>query len=326
MKILVIQKKMLGDILMTSVLFEVLRKKYPEAELHYLIEKKYTQIVENHQNINKIIYFDSFGTMLKNIRAEKYDIIIDAYAKVETALISWLSGTKKSISFFKKYTKPFYTHTIDRAGELKFPLLSTALEHRLKLLLPLGIEIAEEFPKIYISEQEKKEVKELLNHLNIKDKKMIMMSAFGSCPEKTYPIKYMAKVIDCIAENTDAKILCNYLPSQKEDFLKLYELLSGNAKNQVVKDFDTKNLRQYIAVLEKCEMLIGNEGGSTNISKALGVPTFSIYAPGVSGWDWKLDEVKNVAIHAGNYQVFDYESFNPNLFENKLVEFLKNNI
>lgn len=326
MKILVIQKKMMGDILMSSVLFGVLRKKYPDAELHYLIEKKYEQIVFHHENIDKIIYFDDFWATLKNVRKEKYNIVVDAYAKVETAVISWLSGASERISFYKKYTNPFYTHTIDRTDEVKFPLLSTALEHRLKLLSPLGIEIAEEFPKIYISEQEKDDADNLLNNLGISDEDLIMMSTFGSVPEKTYPISYMAKVINHIAENTNAKILCNYLPSQKDDFLKLYGELSDIAKNQVIKDFDTENLRQYIAVLAKCKVLIGNEGGSTNISKALKVPTFSIYAPGVSGWDWCLDGVKNVSIHAGDYQVVDYDSFTPNLFQDELIKFLKNNI
>ena len=37
MKILVIQQKMIGDVLTTSLLFELLREKNPEAELHYLI-------------------------------------------------------------------------------------------------------------------------------------------------------------------------------------------------------------------------------------------------------------------------------------------------
>lgn len=326
MKILVIQKKLMGDILMTSVLFEVLKKKYPNVELHYLVEKKYAQIVENHQKIDKVIFFDGFWTMLKNIRAEQYDIVIDAYGKVEMAIISWLSTAKKRISFFKKYTNSFYTDTIKRTKETEFPWLSTALEHRLRLLLPLGIEATEEFPKIYISEQEKNSAEQLFNQLNINNEKMVMMSTFGSCLKKTYPVPYMVEVINCIAENTNAKILCNYLPSQKDDFLKLYKILSNNAKNQVIKDFDTKNLRQYIAVLSKCKVLIGNEGGSTNISKALKVSTFSIYAPCTCGWDWCSDGVKNISIHASDYQLFDYGRFSPDLFKDKLVEFLKKNI
>ena len=39
MKIAVIQPKMIGDVLITSVVFEELRLKFPEATLHYIINK-----------------------------------------------------------------------------------------------------------------------------------------------------------------------------------------------------------------------------------------------------------------------------------------------
>jgi len=39
MKILVIQIKMIGDVLTSSILFEALRKEFPTAELHYMISE-----------------------------------------------------------------------------------------------------------------------------------------------------------------------------------------------------------------------------------------------------------------------------------------------
>ena len=251
--------------------------------------------------------------------------MIDIYANVETAILSFLSGAGKRISFYKGYTALFYTETIRRTQKEEFPLLTTAIEHRLRLLAPLNIKIEPIKPKIFISEEEEKDAYNLLESLGIINNNLLMISTFGSCPEKIYPIEYMAEIIDFIAENTTAKILCNYLPSQKADFEKLYNLLSENTKNQIIKDFDTKNLRQYIAVLSYCKALIGNEGGSTNISKAMDIPTFSIYAPGINGWDWYVDGVRNISIHAENYQINDYQEYKPNLFKEKLLQFLKNN-
>lgn len=326
MKILVIQKKMMGDILVSSVIFEALKKNFPDAELHYLILQKHEQIVAHHPFIDKIIYFRDFLPTLMRLRKERYDVVVDSYAKLESALLAFLSGAKKRISFYKKYTGYLYTDTIIRKDQPKFPFLTTALEHRLQLLEPLGIEIEEITPRIFISEGERKDADNLLKNLEIDDKPLVMISTFGSGPEKTYPIAYMAEVLETIAENTDAKILCNYLPSQKTDFEALYAMLSTHTKSQIIKDFDTKNLRQYIAVLSKCKGLIGNEGGSTNISKALEVPTLSIYAPEINGWDWCVDGVKNVSIHSQDYQVNHYNDFTPNLFKEKLKTFIKNNI
>ena len=68
MKILVIQKKMMGDVLVSSIVFELLKKYYPNAELHYLIDKKHYQVIKNHRYIDKVIYFESFFSVLKRIR------------------------------------------------------------------------------------------------------------------------------------------------------------------------------------------------------------------------------------------------------------------
>lgn len=317
---------MMGDILVSSVVFEALKKKFPDAELHYLILQKHEQIVAHHQFIDKIIYFADFFPTLWQLRKEKYDVVVDSYAKLESALLAFLSGAKKRISFYKEYTEYLYTDTIIRKDQAKFPRLTTALEHRLQLLEPLGIDIEEITPKIFISDEEKNDADNLLKNLGINNEPLVMISTFGSGPEKTYPITYMAEVLEVVAENTNAKILCNYLPSQKSDFETLYEMLSNHTKSQVIKDFDTKNLRQYIAVLSRCKALIGNEGGSTNISKALDVPTLSIYAPDIDGWDWCVDGVKNICIHSQDYQVNNYDDFTPNLFKEKLKTFIKNNI
>ena len=50
MKILVIQQKMIGDVLTSSILFEVLRAKYPNAQLDYLVNSHTLPVIENNPN------------------------------------------------------------------------------------------------------------------------------------------------------------------------------------------------------------------------------------------------------------------------------------
>ena len=48
----------MGDVLVTSSLFPLLREKYPEAELHYLIAKNNAQILENNPFIDQLVYYE----------------------------------------------------------------------------------------------------------------------------------------------------------------------------------------------------------------------------------------------------------------------------
>ncbi|HSM64086.1 MAG TPA: hypothetical protein VK833_09135, partial [Gillisia sp.] len=80
MKILVIQQKMIGDVLTSSILFEALRNEYPKAQLHYLVYSHTTPVLEHNPFIDKILHFDEstkkafqFSTFLKEVKKERYD-------------------------------------------------------------------------------------------------------------------------------------------------------------------------------------------------------------------------------------------------------------
>ena len=48
---------MIGDVLTSSILFEVLRKEFPNSELHFLINSHTIPVVTNNPFIDKIIAF-----------------------------------------------------------------------------------------------------------------------------------------------------------------------------------------------------------------------------------------------------------------------------
>ena len=168
-----------------------------------------------------------------------------------------------------------------------------------------------------------------------------MIGILGSGNKKTYPSEYMAKVLDEIVNCTDAVLIFNYIPSQVDEAKRVYDLCLSTTKERIKFDVFANSLRDFLAVLYHCNCLIGNEGGTTNMAKALNIPTFSIFAPWISKDDWDLFSSKeNVAVHLKDYkpQFFDaknskqikkdvfklYNDFTPNLFKNSLQSFIKN--
>ena len=66
MKIAVIQPKMIGDVLITSVIFEELKQKFPTAELHFIVNKNTIPVLENNPFIDKIIIRTKNHTRAQN--------------------------------------------------------------------------------------------------------------------------------------------------------------------------------------------------------------------------------------------------------------------
>jgi len=120
MKILVIQQKMIGDVLTSTLICEGLRKLHPSAEIHYLVNSNTLPVVLNSPYIDQIVEFTEANRSTKielykyltKIRREKYTWVIDVYGKLESNLITLFSGAKRKTSYSKWYTSVIYNEHI----------------------------------------------------------------------------------------------------------------------------------------------------------------------------------------------------------------------
>ena len=233
MKVLIIQQKMIGDVLTSSILFEALRDQYPKAELHFVVNTHTYPVIENHPCIDKVHFFTpeiersslKLLTFARLLRKERYDAIIDVYSKLSSALITLISGAKIRVSKHKYYTSFVYTHTFKEKLSAKTNA-GLAIENRLQLLEPLIGKRDPIKPKIYLTKEELEAAKSLLlNNKIALERPIFMIGVLGSGLNKTYPFMEMAKFIDSIVEEIPhAQILFNYIPKQKEEAQAIYDL------------------------------------------------------------------------------------------------------
>ncbi|MGV6828735.1 MAG: glycosyltransferase family 9 protein [Flavobacteriales bacterium] len=347
MKILVIQQKMIGDVLTSSILCERLKQHDKNTEIHYLINKSTFPVVENNPFIDQFIFFISeekqnyrkLYRFIKLIRKQHYDIIIDAYGKLSSQLITLFSKTKTKIGYHKSYTAFIYTNTIKR-NKKPSKNVSLAIENRMKLLEPLQISFKPIEPKIYLTVTEVKQAKSIINKFKIVTTKPIyMISVLGSNAKKTYPANYMASLLDTIIkEKKEAQLLFNYIPNQTQQAKEILNFCKPETQKHIYFDLFGKNLREFLALTYHCHALIGNEGGAINMAKALHKPTFIIFNPALNKANWFGDSenTKNMAVHLSDFSIFDendkqkakqnpkpfYLKFKPSFIKPKLVEFL----
>jgi heptosyltransferase-2 len=318
MKILVIQQKMIGDVLTTSILFEVLKEKYPNAKLHYLINSHTLPVVEHNPFIDKFVFFtpeiEKSKTKLiafaKEIRKEQYNAVVDVYGKLSSFLISLFSKAKIKTGFYKSYSSLIYSHPIKRKSQPNYNA-SLAIENRMLLLEPLEVPFKNIKPKIYLKQTEIDDAKIFLESHEINlSKPLLMISVLGSSIEKTYPFEYMSKLLDSLVDKVeDAQILFNYIPKQKNDAKAIYDACLSNTQSKIYFDVYGKSLSEFLAITHYCNALIGNEGGANNMAKALDVNTFTIFSPYLNKQNWfgETEKQKHVALHLSDYIEYSAE-------------------
>lgn len=326
MRILVIQQKRIGDVLTSTIICNNLKAKFPDSTIDYMCYPNSIDVLKENPNIDNVILVTNevrkstfkFIKFIFEIRRKKYDAVIDVYSKLGTSLITFFSGAKYKVSYHKWYSNIFYNYSYKRFDAIKSEF-GLAIENRLLLLKPFFSEkITNVKPKIFLKESEISEAKNLLKSYNIdSEKPLIMFGILGSEHYKTYPLDGMAKIIDFTVAKTNATILFNYIPNQKEEALEVYNYCSEETKKHIIFDLYATDLRQFLAILSQCEMLIGNEGGAVNMAKALEIPTFSIFTPSVRKETWQIfeNEAKNVSIHL--------KDLKPEIYEKHTEQYIK---
>jgi heptosyltransferase-2 len=302
-KILVIQNKRIGDVLISSVIANNIKNVFKDAHLTYFVYDYTTGVLENNPNIDRIIAINDkelkkLPTLFKTIRQvrrEEYDIIFDSYSKFQSRMMCLFSGAKYRIGFKRKHKElklPFYTNPVNFLDK-KTQFCGKAIEDRINIINSVfPLDAPDYRPKIFLTETEKK-----YDRLKAIKKPVIMFTVLGSTIPKSLPFDYVATLIDYITENYDATILFNYAPYQKVDATKIYGLCKN--KEQINLDIYEDSIRGFITLINQCDLLIANEGGTVHIAKALNKPTFTIYSPYMEKEDWNSfeDGIEHDSVH-----------------------------
>ena len=126
-KILIIQTASLGDVILSTPVAEKLHHFYPEAHIEYLIKSGYQNIFYNHPFITNVMTwdksqkkYDHLRELIRTIRENKYDLVVNIQRFASTGLITALSGAPVRIGFSKNPLSLFFTkrvkHRIGKKG------------------------------------------------------------------------------------------------------------------------------------------------------------------------------------------------------------------
>lgn len=174
-KILIIQTAFIGDVILATSLVESVRKKYPDAQIDFLLRKGNEAIMMANPHINQIFIWDKkkgkFSSLLRllfKVRKEKYSVVLNIQRFFNSGLLTALSGAPIKIGFHSNPLSMFFTQSIthkiphhEENGSLfhevqrNFQLLAATLPQG-EIPKPNSIP-----PKIYFSPEDVKKIEGL---------------------------------------------------------------------------------------------------------------------------------------------------------------------
>lgn len=133
MKVLVIRFSSIGDIVLTTPVVRVLKTQLNDAEVHFATKDKFAVLVESNPYIDKVqVLGKSLLGFIKQLKAERYDYVIDLHHNLRTCIIKNALGVK-AYSFDKLNLKKWLlvnlkinrlpnVHLVDRCLDTLKPL------------------------------------------------------------------------------------------------------------------------------------------------------------------------------------------------------------
>src|SRR5438445_3586071 len=198
MKILLIQLKRIGDLILTTPAVAAVREKFPDASLTIVISSEGKALAPAITGINKILVmrrgFGGFRTAAA-IARQKFDYCIDFTRNDRSALLVLLSRAKKRIVSFRiKVRSKFRTRFYNEFVPHRMRDMHT-IDYHLALLQPLGISNAAPAVNLELPKSAKATADEMLNKQHV-TKPFIVFHPGSARPEKFWDAERWAEVIN----------------------------------------------------------------------------------------------------------------------------------
>jgi len=276
-KILIIKPSSLGDIIHSLPFLNVMRKHFPESEIHWVVFKEFEGIIQGHPMIDRLWVIDKNSWLkikmagntfrdirffLKALKKEKYDLVIDLQGLLRSGIIALSTNSPIRIGFqeAREGSKYFYTHKVHGGKNIH------AVDRYLKIAEFIGCNISKiEFPLSY-SIANSTSINLQFNH---EDYVVIVPGARWKTKIWS-PRKFgvLASLLPfrtvIVGTDKDAKAA--------EEIVKISK---GKAINLTGKT----TLKELTGIISRAKFLITNDSGPMHIAAALNIPVFAIFGP-----------------------------------------------
>ncbi|OGG98941.1 MAG: hypothetical protein A2600_06130 [Candidatus Lambdaproteobacteria bacterium RIFOXYD1_FULL_56_27] len=282
-KILLVQLKQLGDVLMCTPAIQALQDRFPEAEIHFLTQRPSDQLLAHNPLVRKVHFFPKgkqirpFLDLKKASQAERFDLVVDFYNKPASAFLSWITGAPIRVGYKKGLRQFFYTHPVTPHSASPY-----SADERLALLAPLGIPFARYNLRFLPSDQDRRQAKEILEQLDrAPNRPLITLSPVSRQPYKRWDNGSFGWVANKLVEQTQGQVLFVWGPGEKP----YVEEVRAALAQPDLGDYRDISLGETVALFELADFHLGNDNGPMHFAIAADCPSLAVFGkPLLENW------------------------------------------
>jgi heptosyltransferase III len=270
-RILCIKPRGIGDIILSTIVLENLTAAFPHAVVDYLTERFAMDAVRNTPHVNNVLGMEkgqSLFSIVRCVRKENYDLVIDLWTNPRSAQITFLSGARYRAGYAYRGRK--YAYNLLGTGERGS---HHSAEHNLELLEPLGIPIISRRIHFSTLPEDDQSAKAWLS-TQFGNKAPIGISPTGGWESKRCSPSTWITICRELGKRYHAPFLIVWGPGDEQQAAEIRDGLE-----QEITLAPPTSIGLMASFLKHCALVIANDSGPMHIATALGVPTIGLFGP-----------------------------------------------
>lgn len=284
-RVLVLELWNIGDVILAMPFLAQIRRLFPRARVTLLARAFAPDLLGGTGLVDEFIVAelgwshgsgDRLPNRIRNIwrvsrelRRKKFDIVFSSRLHIREHVLLALAGARRRVGFSFGGDDAALTDRIDHQSQRH------KVQDWMSLLAPFGGAGSIDTPQLRVTEQERAWARGYLSSRGaLKDELVVGMHAGASLVEKRWPLQRFREVAEATSTQPKIRVLAFAEPSgYGAELFDIPKVIGAQV-----------GLRELIALIQRCELLICNDSGPMHIAAALGVPTVAMFGPGIDQW------------------------------------------
>ena len=276
-KILVIRLSSIGDILLTTPLLRLLRRRFPAARIDFVIKSRFAELLRNNPHLNEVIAletesgFESLREVHRRIRATGYDLVVDIHQNFRSRYLRLGLGCVRVVRHDKQRLRRFL---LIKANLNLYDEIVPMHQRYIRALRPWGLQDDGLGLEFYLDPPAERQIG-LRFAERPEERQLVAMAPGAGFATKRWPAVHYQETARRLQQECGVDIL---LLGNKAD-REITGPIAAAAGRGLYDWAGTLSLQQSAAALAHCQLLITNDTGLMHLACALKVPVIAIFGP-----------------------------------------------
>jgi predicted lipopolysaccharide heptosyltransferase III len=310
-KILLLQLKRIGDLILTTPAIAALEQSFPDAQLTLVVPNECAQLLPAISNLDRILIarrnLRDLG-LFSSVAVAKFDYCIDFTQNDRSAFLTLLSGARRRIASYRVrdqsntrarlYTDLIRIRVRDRH----------TIDYNLGLLEPFGVRAASTGPQLNLPQTAQEKTAALRRDSKITRRYLILHPGSARC-EKLWEPERWAEVVEHFGQNNDFDLVLTSGPSADEQaHIATITKLTGKR----IIDLSAKtDLLTLAALIAQAELLVTVDSAPVHLAAATHTPQVILFGP-TNPFHWRPRESPAVILQGkSGVPMTDFASVRP---------------